>query len=72
MTPDNKAVVRPVKVGDRVGPNWVITDGLNPGERVIVEGIQRVQTVAAQAPDLAKQGVPVIPKPYVSSAGGSN
>ena len=69
---DNKALVRPVKVGDRVGSNWIITDGLKPGERVIVEGIQRVQTFAAQAPELAKQGVPVVPKPYVASAGGSN
>jgi membrane fusion protein (multidrug efflux system) len=72
VTPDNKAVVRPVKVGDRVGPNWIITDGLNRGERVIVEGIQRVQTIASQAPDLAKQGVPVIAKPYVASSDGSN
>jgi membrane fusion protein (multidrug efflux system) len=72
VTTDNKAVVRPVKVGSRVGPNWIITDGLKPGERVIVEGIQRVQTFAAQAPDLAKQGVPVVPKPYVDSAGESN
>jgi len=69
---DNKALVRPVKVGDRVGPNWIITGGVKPGERVIVEGIQRVQTFAAQAPDLAKQGVPVVPKPYAASAGGSN
>jgi RND family efflux transporter MFP subunit len=69
---DNKAVVRPVKVGERVEANWIITDGLKTGERVIVEGIQRVQTFAAQAPGLAKQGIPVIPKPYVASAGGSN
>jgi RND family efflux transporter MFP subunit len=68
VTPDNKAVVRPVKVGERVGPNWIITDGLHGGERVIVDGIQRVQTFAAQAPDSAKQGVPVIPKPYVATA----
>jgi membrane fusion protein (multidrug efflux system) len=72
VTTENKAVVRPVKVGNRVGPNWIITDGLKPGERVIVEGIQRVQTFAAQAPDLAKQGVPIVPKPYVASADGSN
>jgi RND family efflux transporter MFP subunit len=73
VTPDNKAKVRPVKVGERVGTNWIISDGLKAGERVVVEGIQRVQTVAAQAPELAKEGVPVVPKPYAApTAGGSN
>jgi len=69
---DNKATIRPVKVGDRVGPNWIISEGLKPSERVVVEGIQKVQTFAAQAPDLAKEGIPVVPKPYLAAAGGSN
>jgi len=69
---DNKARVRPVKVGDRVGTNWVITEGLQRGERVVVEGIQRVQTLAAQAPELAKEGIPVTPRPHAAAAGGSN
>lgn len=41
--PDNKASFRPVKVGERVGSNWVITDGLKPGERVAAEGFQKVR-----------------------------
>jgi membrane fusion protein (multidrug efflux system) len=69
---DNKATVRAVKVGDRVGPNWIITEGLKPGERVVVEGIQRVQMLAAQAPELAKEGIPVTPKAYAGVAGGGN
>ena len=28
---DNKATFRPVKVGERVGPNWIITEGLKAG-----------------------------------------
>jgi membrane fusion protein, multidrug efflux system len=68
---DNKATVRPVKVGDRVGPNWIITEGLKPDERVVVEGIQKVQMFAAQAPELAKEGIPVTPKVYAAPAGGS-
>jgi membrane fusion protein (multidrug efflux system) len=72
VTPENKAVFRPVKVGDRVGPNWIIAEGLKPGERVVVEGIQKVQAVAARAPELAKEGIPVNPKDYVAAAGGSN
>lgn len=69
---NNKATVRPVKVGDRVGPNWIIAEGLKPGERVVVAGIQRAQTIAAQAPELAKEGIPVTPKAYVAPAGGGN
>ena len=64
LTPDNKAKFQPVKMGDRVGPNWIVTDGLKPGERVVVEGIQRVQMFAAAAPEMAKEGVPVVAKPY--------
>jgi len=71
LTPDNKATFRPVKVGDRVGKNWIITEGLKPGERVVVEGIQKVQTAAAQMQS-AKEGVPVIPKPYAAGTGGGN
>ena len=39
---DNKVTIRKVKVADRVGSMWVIADGLNPGERVVTEGIQKV------------------------------
>lgn len=67
---DNKARVRPVKVGDRSGSNWIIADGLKQGERVVVEGIQKIQTLAAQSPKPA-EGIPVVPKIYVSSAGNS-
>jgi membrane fusion protein (multidrug efflux system) len=40
---DNKAAFRTVKVGQRVDSLWVIEEGLKPGERVVVEGLQRVQ-----------------------------
>jgi membrane fusion protein (multidrug efflux system) len=39
----NKVEIRPVKVGERVDSLWVIDQGLKPGERVIVEGVQKVQ-----------------------------
>lgn len=41
---DNKAQYRPVTVGDQTGTNWVITQGLQNGEQVVVDG---VQTLAA-------------------------
>ena len=40
---DNKAEIRPVKVGERVGSLWVVESGLKPGERVVVEGLQKVR-----------------------------
>jgi membrane fusion protein (multidrug efflux system) len=45
--------IRPVKIGDRVGEMWTITDGLKPGERVVAEGVQKVHP-----------GTVVNPKPF--------
>jgi membrane fusion protein (multidrug efflux system) len=59
-------------MGDRVGTNWIVAEGLKPGERVVVEGIQRVQTFAAQAPQLVKEGIPVTAKPYVARSAEGN
>jgi membrane fusion protein (multidrug efflux system) len=60
---DNKVAFRNVKVGQRVETLWVIEDGLKAGERVVVEGLQRIQdgmTVTAKpapaAPDAAGGG----------------
>jgi membrane fusion protein (multidrug efflux system) len=75
LTPDNKATFRPVKMGERVGPNWIVSEGVKPGEKVVVEGILKVQQFAAQAPELAKEGIPVIPQPYMpapAASAGSN
>lgn len=54
---DNKVNIRTVTVGDRVGSQWVIAQGLNPGERVVAEGVQKVRS-----------GVRVNPKPFGSEA----
>ncbi len=40
---DNKASVQPVKMGERLGPMWEVLEGLKPGDRVIVQGIQKVR-----------------------------
>jgi RND family efflux transporter MFP subunit len=34
--------IKPIHVGDQVGSSWVVRDGLNPGDRVIVDGVQKV------------------------------
>jgi membrane fusion protein (multidrug efflux system) len=41
---DETVDLRKVRVGERVGPLWIIEQGLKPGERVIVEGIDRVKS----------------------------
>jgi len=40
-----------VKVGERSGEMWVIESGLNPGERVITEGLAKVQDGATVNPE---------------------
>jgi membrane fusion protein (multidrug efflux system) len=56
--PDGKAEIRAVKVGQLSGRNMiVVTQGLKAGEKVIVEGFQRV-----------RQGMPVSAKPYTGAS----
>jgi RND family efflux transporter MFP subunit len=55
---DNKVSVRIVKVGERVGNEWIIDSGVKLGEMVIVEGVQKV-----------RDGSPVNPKPLTAAAG---
>jgi len=42
VKPDNSVELRPVRVAETIGTQWVIEEGLQPGEKVIVEGIQKV------------------------------
>jgi membrane fusion protein (multidrug efflux system) len=39
---DGKAMPRPVQVGDWSGTDWIVTSGLNPGDKVIVDGIAKI------------------------------
>jgi membrane fusion protein (multidrug efflux system) len=50
---DNRAQLRTVRVGPRVGTLWVITSGLKPGEQVVAVGAEK-----------AKEGEVVKPTPY--------
>jgi RND family efflux transporter MFP subunit len=52
----NKVSIRPIKVGERTGTEWIITEGLKPGERVVVEGVQKV-----------RQGMQVSAKPFTGA-----
>src|SRR6266849_6150753 len=56
---ENKVSIRTVKVGDRVGGQWIIADGLKPGDRVVAEGVQKV-----------RPGMQVNPKPFAAEPKG--
>jgi membrane fusion protein (multidrug efflux system) len=47
---ENKAHVQPVRVGERTGSLWIIEQGLEPGQRVVVEGLQKVRDGALVNP----------------------
>ena len=40
---ENKVHIQPVTVGERSGSFWVIEHGLQPGQRIVVEGLQRIR-----------------------------
>ena len=40
---DGKVEQRPVKTGERIGDQWLITEGLKAGERIVVEGVQKAR-----------------------------
>ena len=50
---DNKVSIRPVVTGQRVGGLWVIQGNIKVGEKVVVEGIQKL-----------RQDIEVNPVPY--------
>jgi membrane fusion protein (multidrug efflux system) len=56
---DNKVLQRGVVMGDRVGDDWIVRQGLRPGDRVIVEGLQKT-----------RPGAVVNPVPWVPPAAG--
>ena len=49
----NRAEIRRVTLGQRVGTDWAVTAGLAQGEMVIVSGIQKVQAGIAVTPQPA-------------------
>jgi membrane fusion protein, multidrug efflux system len=58
LNADDKAEFRSVEVGERSGSDWIISKGLKPNERVVVEGFQKL-----------RNGSPVTAKPYIAAAG---
>ncbi len=62
---DEKVESRQIKVSRTVGDNWLVSEGLKPGDRVIVEGIQRAR------PGTPVKAVPFGSKPAEQPAAGA-
>jgi RND family efflux transporter MFP subunit len=56
VSDQKKVTIRDVKMGERVGGLWVVESGIQPGERVVSQGVSKV-----------RDGQPVSPKPDTSS-----
>jgi len=59
---DNKVSIRPVKVAERIGSDWIIEEGLKPGEKIVVEGTQKVK------PDMVVNPQPFDPEAAAKAA----
>src|SRR2546429_3087886 len=40
---NNKVSIRPVKMGERIGAMWEVTEGLKAGDKVVVQGLQKAR-----------------------------
>jgi RND family efflux transporter MFP subunit len=56
VDPNNTIRFTPVKVGDRIGSDWVIEDGLKPGERVVTDGLFKIQPGGRVNPVMSQKG----------------
>ena len=54
---NNRVSIRPVKMGERIGAMWEVTEGLKPGDKVVVQGLQK-----------AREGSTVTTKDWIPSA----
>ena len=56
---EGKVSIRPVTLGTSIGTEWIVDSGLNPGDRVVAEGVQKVRA-----------GMKVNAKPFVAETPG--
>jgi membrane fusion protein, multidrug efflux system len=50
LSADNKVTIKTVKLGPQLADVWLVESGLQPGENVIVDGLQRVKTGMTAVP----------------------
>ena len=69
---DNKVEIKAVQPGPRVGSLWVVEKGLAPGDRIIVEGLQKVRPGMEVKPEaVAAESAPAAAAPPASPKTGS-
>jgi membrane fusion protein (multidrug efflux system) len=54
VDPNNTIRFSVVKVGDRIGSDWIVEEGVKPGERVVADGLFKIQPGAPVNPKGAK------------------
>ena len=54
----NKAELRPVQLGPRIGDMWLVVSGLQVGETIVVEGVQKARPGIVVTPIQAAAGTP--------------
>ena len=62
VKPDDTVELRMVKAAERVGTLWVIDQGLKPGDRIVVEGVQKVR------PGIKVKALPTTAEPSTAVA----
>ena len=50
VAPDQTVQARSVRMGPRVGPLWVVEEGVKPGEHVVIKGVQQIRAGMRVAP----------------------
>jgi multidrug efflux system membrane fusion protein len=68
---DNKAVYREVKLGTSADGLRVVTSGLSPGERIIVNGLQRVRPGGVVAPETVPMNAGLAAETTAAAGGGA-
>jgi len=68
---DNKPVARPVKIGSQQGESWVVIDGLKEGEKVMVDGFQKLQMMPPGTPVKTVQWTPAAAQQAPAQAGAT-
>jgi RND family efflux transporter MFP subunit len=59
VAPDKTVQVRTVRMGPRVGPLWVVEEGVKAGEHVVVKGLQQIRAGAPVEPTV--EALPATP-----------
>lgn len=69
---DGSAEMRPLALGEWIGERWLVRDGLKPGERVVVEGVQKVRAgikvAAKEAPGPGSSATRAAARPASAAA----